>query len=1110
MLNSQNEISSLSSTYSMKIFSGSNLDIEGVPSWFPKAFLSKTQSDLIAISPEGEKILFVDYFTNFDPPSILTENGLLFKGSLIDTLSGSFAKGQYVQAAEAGALSIGEVSSITGEAKAIRLDGTTVNLASGDPVFQGDTIETSGSGAVGLVFLDKTTLSLSEGGKMVLDELVYDPATGTGSMAVDMVEGAFSFVSGEIAKSGPDAMQVSTPVATIGIRGTTVAGKAAVEGNENSFTLLQDADGGVGQISVSNAGGTQVLAQVGATTSIASFSAPPPPPIILSAAQIQANYGTALNVLPPTPVVAPTPQVAPPPEEQQQQEEVTEEEATEDETTEEEVTTEEGAGEESEEGPPEGEEGLPEGEEGPPEGEEGPPEGEEGPPVGPDGEPLAEGEISPEGEEGPPVGPDGEPLAEGEGGPPVGPDGEPLAEGEGAPPLGPDGEPLPPGEGDQPIGSDGEPLARGDFGPGGPPIGLDGEPLPPGEGEPPIGPDGEPLAPGDFGPGGPSPEQDAAAREAFETALAAGLSPEEAMAEAAAAAGFPAPPGGFGEDPLANTAGGADFAGDSPFGGPGGPGDFGPGGPGDFGSGGPGDFGSGGPGDFGPGGPGDFGPGGPGDFGPGGPGDFGPGGPGDFGPGGPGDFGLGGPGDFGLGGPGDFGTGGPGDFGSAGIVGGPLIPGGPGGPGGPGDFGPAGIIGSPLIPGGPGDPGDPGGLGGPVGFDPGGPIGGSSSSLPGTFQPPGSFQPPGTIQQPGAYNPGLQGFSPIMLVTTAPVPGSQTGGFSQPGDVFHSFSHGDEQASDGPGGGPDGDFGATGIGPLGAMDPSFGAGAMGPGDPMMGGFGGPMMGGFGGPMMGGFGGGFDPYASDPYGGAIYEFYDPSFDDPESGEDPGSEGESGGSGTTFIGDNNVDNVDKSSENVSWRFEGYSGADIFKGGSADDIFWGAVGADTLTGNGGRDVFYFGDFTEGTDTVVDFVVGNTGDILKFGSAFTGAYTRDATVVSDAGANGSTYNMASNSNVLPKIFNFTTSFSNSNTTTGVKNQLTSFKITTDGSIPISNATDFILVTGSASPTTTNIFAWSDSGNGVIDNGELFGLATLSSADNDNITAANFAFGTI
>ena len=56
--------------------------------------------------------------------------------------------------------------------------------------------------------------------------------------------------------------------------------KHAVEGNENAFTLLQDADGGVGQISISNDGGTQVLAQVGATTTVSSFTAPPPPPVI--------------------------------------------------------------------------------------------------------------------------------------------------------------------------------------------------------------------------------------------------------------------------------------------------------------------------------------------------------------------------------------------------------------------------------------------------------------------------------------------------------------------------------------------------------------------------------------------------------------------------------------------------------------------------------------------------------------------------------------------------------------------------------------------------------------------------------------------------------------
>ena len=56
------------------------------PSWLPKAIFSRTQTDLIATSPEGEQVVFIDYFTNFDLPNIQTENGLLLKGSLLKTL----------------------------------------------------------------------------------------------------------------------------------------------------------------------------------------------------------------------------------------------------------------------------------------------------------------------------------------------------------------------------------------------------------------------------------------------------------------------------------------------------------------------------------------------------------------------------------------------------------------------------------------------------------------------------------------------------------------------------------------------------------------------------------------------------------------------------------------------------------------------------------------------------------------------------------------------------------------------------------------------------------------------------------------------------------------
>ena len=584
---------------------GNSLTIKNAPDWLPKGNFSRLDSDLVVCNNSGEKLVFIDYFSNFDVPSIQTTNGLFLKGSLITALAGPQAQGQYAQA-NSQSLSIGEVSSIEGQATAKRLDGNSVNLRTGDPVFQGDTIETIDGGAVGLVFLDKTTLSLSDGGKMVLDELIYDPSTGGGSMAVDMLEGAFSFVSGEIAKTGPDAMKVSTPVATIGIRGTTVAGKAAVEGNENSFTLLQDSDGGVGQISVSNDGGTQLLSQVGATTSISSFTAPPPPPIILSAAQIQANYGTALNVLPPTPAVAPQPQSAPEPEVEQEesQEEVSEEEASEEEVSEE---VEEGSGEDEDS---EGSEEILEGDEGPPEGEEGL-EGEDGSP---------EGDIPLEGEEGappdgelPPVGPDGEPLATaGEEGPSVGPDGEPLAPGEED--FGPGG-PSPEqdaaareafdqamADGASPeeamaaaaeaAGFDG-PIPSGGIGPGG--LGGLAEPGVPGEQEAPGGPlgglgfAGDPSAdifvdsggdfvdpfggPGNFGatpfggPGGFSPGPFSGP---------GGYSPDNLGG-----------PGGFGPSPFGGS-GGLDAFEQDPFGGPGGLGGFGSdsfGGPGGLGGG---------------------------------------------------------------------------------------------------------------------------------------------------------------------------------------------------------------------------------------------------------------------------------------------------------------------------------------------------------------------------------------------------------------------------------------------------------------------------------------------------------------------------------------------
>ena len=166
----------------------------------------------------------------------------------------------------------------------------------GDPVFQGDVLETGEEGTVGIVFIDDSTFALDEDGRMVLDELIFDPQSTEGKSSLTVVQGAFTFVSGKIAQSGPDAMKVSTPVATLGIRGTKVAGQAAQEGEENTIVLLE------GEILVTNQSGVALtLNQPNQSVQVTSAFTPPQA-IQLTPAQVEQRFGGVLETLPPSPL----------------------------------------------------------------------------------------------------------------------------------------------------------------------------------------------------------------------------------------------------------------------------------------------------------------------------------------------------------------------------------------------------------------------------------------------------------------------------------------------------------------------------------------------------------------------------------------------------------------------------------------------------------------------------------------------------------------------------------------------------------------------------------------------------------------------------------------
>ena len=256
--------------------------------------------DLILTGPDGTEVLVQDYFGTGNPPDLITEGGARISPEVASALAGSVAPGQYAQAEPGGAADqpIGTVDTATGSVWVLRSDGSRVELQPGDPVFRGDVLETGEDGSIGVVFIDDTVFSLDADGRMVLDEMIFDPTTGEGESAFTVVQGVFSFVSGQVAKSGDEAMVVLTPVATIGIRGTQVAVKAGAEGEENIITLLEEEDGTTGEIVITNAGGSQVLNVANQSSTITSYFEAPTDPVTLSSQQVNDLYGDSLSVLP--------------------------------------------------------------------------------------------------------------------------------------------------------------------------------------------------------------------------------------------------------------------------------------------------------------------------------------------------------------------------------------------------------------------------------------------------------------------------------------------------------------------------------------------------------------------------------------------------------------------------------------------------------------------------------------------------------------------------------------------------------------------------------------------------------------------------------------------
>lgn len=153
-------------------------------------------------------------------------------------------------------------------------------IASGQPIFHNDQINSGPDSGLQIILVDKTVFTIGPNSGMKIDEFVYDPNTQSGKLTASVTKGTFRFVTGQIAGTRPSDMQVKLPNATLGIRGTIVAG--SVEGNTSQVVLLGPGNersgiDRIGRLTVTSTGGNSVELNRPGFGTVVQGNAPPLP-----------------------------------------------------------------------------------------------------------------------------------------------------------------------------------------------------------------------------------------------------------------------------------------------------------------------------------------------------------------------------------------------------------------------------------------------------------------------------------------------------------------------------------------------------------------------------------------------------------------------------------------------------------------------------------------------------------------------------------------------------------------------------------------------------------------------------------------------------------------
>src|SRR3982075_1240785 len=211
--------------------------------------------DLI-VSDHDHRVVIHDYFRGEKRATLVSPEGAPLDPKVIEALTGHDAYAQAAGTAPAAKV-VGHVVKMTGSASIVR-NGVTIDANNGDTVYQSDVVQTGSGSTLGLVLIDGTTFNLTANARLMLNDLTYDATSSNGSLLplvsssnsalFTLVQGAASFVAGQVAKTGD--MKIGTPVAVVGIRGTAVNLDIDSVDGKVSISVVDQRDGQVHSVQV--------------------------------------------------------------------------------------------------------------------------------------------------------------------------------------------------------------------------------------------------------------------------------------------------------------------------------------------------------------------------------------------------------------------------------------------------------------------------------------------------------------------------------------------------------------------------------------------------------------------------------------------------------------------------------------------------------------------------------------------------------------------------------------------------------------------------------------------------------------------------------------------